>query len=328
VDVSDLRKRYPKGKFDAVAGISFTVPRGEVFGLLGPNGAGKTTTVGILTTRVRATGGTARVAGVDVRADPVEARRILGVVPQRNNLDRSLSVKQNLLFHAAYHGVPRGTRRERARVLLGQFGLGERADEKPGMFSGGQTQRMMIARALMHAPVVLFLDEPSTGLDPAARLFVWDRINELKEAGTTVVLTTHDMDEAATLADRVGIMDRGKLLALDTPASLIRQLPGERTLDVSVSLRGRSSVDEVSAGLSKLAGVERVEHVPAAAGAGAPSIDGVPEHFRLFVAGEAAALVSPVVQTLESLDAALDGVSLGEPSLEDVFIHLTGRALR
>jgi len=243
-------------------------------------------------------------------------------------------VKQNLLFHAAYHGVPRAIRRERARVLLGQFGLGERADEKPGMFSGGQTQRMMIARALMHAPVVLFLDEPSTGLDPAARLFVWDRINELKEAGTTVVLTTHDMEEAATLADRVGIMDRGKLLALDTPAALIRQLPGERTLDVSVSLRGRSTVDDVAAGLSKLPGVERIEHVPAgtqgaaAAGVGAPSTDGVPEHFRLYVVGEASALVGPAVQTLESLSAALDGVGLGEPSLEDVFIHLTGRALR
>src|SRR6266581_7327590 len=234
VEVADLRKRYAKSKVEAVAGISFGVSKGEVFGLLGPNGAGKTTTVGILTTRVRATGGVARVAGVDVMADPVAARRILGVVPQRNNLDRSLSVRQNLLFHAAYHGVPRAIRRERAQVLLGQFGLGERADEKPGMFSGGQAQRMMIARSLMHAPVVLFLDEPSTGLDPAARLFVWDRIRELQAAGTTIVLTTHDMDEAAALADRVGIMDRGELLALDTPKALIQQLPGERTLDVSV----------------------------------------------------------------------------------------------
>src|SRR2546422_2475636 len=246
VEVPDLRKRYPKGRVDAVAGISFTVPRGEVFGLLGPNGAGKTTTVGILTTRVRATGGTARVAGVDVRADPVEARRILGVVPQRNNLDRSLSVKQNLLFHAAYHGVPRAERRERAQVLLGQFGLVDRANEKPAMFSGGQSQRMMIARALMHAPEVLFLDEPSTGLDPAARLFVWDRVRELQAAGTTIVLTTHDMDEAAALADRVGIMDRRQLLALDTPRALIRQLPGARTLDVSVNLDHGPSAEAVS----------------------------------------------------------------------------------
>src|SRR2546422_3155060 len=245
VEVADLRKRYPKGKVEAVAGISFAVERGEVFGLLGPNGAGKTTTVCILTTRVRPTSGTARVGGVDVMADPVAARRLLAVVPQRNNLDRSLSVKQNLLFHAAYHGVPRAERRERARVLLGQFGLLERANEKPAMFSGGQSQRMMIARALMHAPEVLFLDEPSTGLDPAARLFVWDRVRELQAAGTTIVLTTHDMDEAAALADRVGIMDRGQLLALDTPQALVHQPPGEPTLDGSLNLAG-ASVDDLS----------------------------------------------------------------------------------
>ncbi|MGH2718850.1 MAG: ABC transporter ATP-binding protein, partial [Actinomycetota bacterium] len=236
VEVDDLHKRYPKAKVEAVAGISFTAASGEVFGLLGPNGAGKTTTIGILTTRIRANAGTASVAGVDVLTHPVAARRVLGVVPQRNNLDRSLSVRQNLLFHAAYHGVPRGVRRKRSQVLLDQFGLGERADQKPGMFSGGQTQRMMIARALMHAPAVLFLDEPSTGLDPAARLFVWDRVRELKAAGTTIMLTTHDMDEAASLADHIGIMDRGKLLALDTPQALVRALPGSRTLDMSVSL--------------------------------------------------------------------------------------------
>jgi ABC-2 type transport system ATP-binding protein len=340
VEVADLHKRYPKGKVEAVAGISFAVERGEVFGLLGPNGAGKTTTVGILTTRVRPTSGTARVGGVDVMADPVAARRLLAVVPQRNNLDRSLSVKQNLLFHAAYHGVPRAERRERAEVLLGQFGLGDRANEKPAMFSGGQSQRMMIARALMHAPEVLFLDEPSTGLDPAARLFVWDRVRELQAAGTTIVLTTHDMDEAAALADRVGIMDRGELLALDTPKALIQQLPGERTLDVSVNLDHGASTEAVSAALSRLAGVERVDQVPAGgppgappgvAGPGAPAGGAPaagPRHFRLYVAGEASSLVSPVVQALQSLGASLDGVNLGEPTLEDVFIHLTGRALR
>lgn len=332
VEVSGLSKRYPKSKVDAVAGISFAASQGEVFGLLGPNGAGKTTTIGILTTRVRASGGSARVAGVDVAADPVAARRVLGVVPQRNNLDRSLSVRQNLLFHAAYHGVPRAVRRARAEMLLTQFGLAERADEKPAMFSGGQSQRMMIARALMHAPVVLFLDEPSTGLDPAARLFVWDRVRELQAAGTTIILTTHDMDEAAALADRVGIMDRGKLLALDTPAALVRELPGSRTLEVSVNL-GAAGGEAVLQGLSALPAVERVERVP---GAGAPSgptapgggaPDG-PQRYRLYVAGGADALVAPVVQVLEALGAGLDGLTLGEPSLEDVFIHLTGRALR
>src|SRR5260370_12444129 len=218
VEVADLRKRYPKGKVEAVAGISFAVERGEVFGLLGPNGAGKTTTVGILTTRVRPTSGTARVGGIDVMADPVAARRLLAVVPQRNNLDRSLSVKQNLLFHAAYHGVPRAERRERAAVLLGQFRLADRADEKPAMFSGGQSQRMMIARALMPAPEVLFLDEPSTGLAPAARLFVWDRVRELQAAWTTIGLTTHHMDQPAPLPDPLALMHPGHLPPLPPPS--------------------------------------------------------------------------------------------------------------
>jgi ABC-2 type transport system ATP-binding protein len=323
VEVVELFKRYPKAKVDAVAGISFTAQRGEVFGLLGPNGAGKTTTIGILTTRVRASGGTAQVAGVDVKSQSVEARRVLGVVPQRNNLDRSLSVKQNLLFHAAYHGVPRAERLARAEVLLAQFGLAERANEKPAMFSGGQSQRMMIARALMHAPVVLFLDEPSTGLDPAARLFVWDRVRELQAAGTTIILTTHDMDEAATLADRIGIMDRGKLLALDTPDALVKALPGSRTLDLSVNLAG-AAAEDVAARLGTLPSVDGVERRPPAPGAGPQA----PERYRLYVEGDADALVAPVVQALESLGASLDGLSIGAPSLEDVFIHLTGRALR
>ncbi|MGH9122712.1 MAG: ABC transporter ATP-binding protein, partial [Acidimicrobiales bacterium] len=231
IEVIDLCKRYPKSPVDAVVGITFDVRKGEVFGLLGPNGAGKTTTVGILTTRVRPTSGVARVGGVDVMADPVGARRELGVVPQRNNLDRSISLRNNLLFHAYYHGVSQAVAKPRAEELLQQFGLADRAGQKPDLFSGGQAQRMMIARALMHMPAVMFLDEPATGLDPAARLFVWDRIEELRQAGITVLLTTNDMDEAARLSDRVAIMDRGSILALDTPAALVRQLPGERTLD-------------------------------------------------------------------------------------------------
>lgn len=337
VEVVDLAKRYPKSKVQAVAGISFSVAPGEIFGLLGPNGAGKTTTVGILTTRVRATAGTARVGGVDVRTDPVGARRILGVVPQRNNLDRSLSVKQNLLFHAAYHGVPRGVRRARADELLAQFGLRERADEKPAMFSGGQSQRMMIARALMHAPVVLFLDEPSTGLDPAARLFVWDRVRELRDRGTTILLTTHDMDEAASLADRVGIMDRGRLLALDTPEVLIHQLPGERTLDVSLAVPSAAAAEAAQARLQALPGVVRLERLEGAESVGphgqahsprATDGAGPVQQLRLYVEGQTRTLVGPVVAALEGSGAALDGFAAGEPTLEDVFIHLTGRALR
>ncbi len=322
VEVRDLVKRYPKGRVNAVDGVSFAVTPGEVFGLLGPNGAGKTTTVGVLTTRVRPTGGVAWVAGVDVAADPVRARRLVAVVPQRNNLDRSLSIRHNLLFHAAYHGVPPDERARRADALLEEFGLADRADDKPDMFSGGQAQRVMVARALMHAPRVLFLDEPTTGLDPAARLFVWDRVADLKSRGVTIVLTTHDMDEAATLADRVGIMDHGKLLALDSPEALTRGLPGRTTLEVAVGLPDPAPTEELLAALGALQGVERVEPVTAAQ-------DGARElRARLYVAGDAPLMVAPVAALVSQRKAQLTDVTIGTPSLEDVFIHLTGRALR
>jgi ABC-2 type transport system ATP-binding protein len=357
VVVSDLVKRYPKSPTNAVDGISFTVEAGEVFGLLGPNGAGKTTTVGVLTTRVRPTGGHASVGGVDVVADPVRARGQVAVVPQRNNLDRSLSIRNNLVFHAAYHGVPARERAARADELLAEFGLLERAATKPEFFSGGQVQRVMIARALMHAPTVLFLDEPTTGLDPAARLFVWDRLRQLEERGVTLVLTTHDMDEAAALATRVGIMDRGKLLALDTPAALVRSLPGQSTLELATQSREGDDEAVISA-LGALPRVERVEQVRAPAGGGpsgppgfpgdgrqaggggspGPPADGTPPgagdagggelRLRLYVSGEAPLLVAPAVSALSGLGRSLTDLRLGTPSLEDVFIHLTGRSLR
>jgi ABC-2 type transport system ATP-binding protein len=324
VEVRDLVKRYRKAKTNAVDGVSFTVRRGEVLGLLGPNGAGKTTTVGILTTRVRRTGGTARVGGVDVGVDPVRARRLVAVVPQRNNLDRSLSIRQNLLFHAAYHGVPSAERARRANELLAEFGLAERADDKPDMFSGGQAQRVMVARALMHAPQVLFLDEPTTGLDPAARLFVWDRVADLKARGVTIVLTTHHMDEAAALADRVGIMDHGRLLALDTPAALTRGLPGRTTLEVAVALDG-TPAEALAGELAALDGVERVEQVEAAGPPGGPQRE---LRARLYLTGDAPLLVAPVAALVARHQAQLTDVAIGTPSLEDVFIALTGRALR
>jgi ABC-2 type transport system ATP-binding protein len=322
VEVADLVKRYPKAPVDSLAGVTFQVQRGEVFGFLGPNGAGKTTTIGILTTRIRPTRGRARVAGVDVATDPVGARRVLGVVPQQNNLDRSLSVRQNLLFHASYHGVPRALRRQLADALLEQFGLADRSDGRPDDFSGGQIQRMMIARALMHAPAVLFLDEPSTGLDPAARLFLWEKVAELKAAGTTVVITTHDMDEAATLSDRVAIIDHGTLLALDTPAALVRGMTGERTLDCTIEPGPGAPVDPgaIAGAVAAIAGVSQTEQLTEAGGSS--------WRLRIYVEGEAASFVSPVAQAISATGGRLTDARLGEPNLEDVFIHLTGRALR
>jgi ABC-2 type transport system ATP-binding protein len=325
--VRELVKRYPKAPVNAVDGISFAVARGEVFGLLGPNGAGKTTTVGILTTRVRPTSGTAEVDGLDVLRDPVAARRRLAVVPQRSNLDRSISIRRNLLFHAAYHGVPAAERERRANELLEQFGLLERADSKPDFISGGQSQRIMIARALMHEPAVLFLDEPSTGLDPAARLFVWDRLRELKERGVTLVLTTHDMHEAAALAERVAIIDHGRLLAIDTPQALIRSLPGKATLELATRIPPDRSADDLLAAARTISGVDAVESVQ-----GQPDGDGNgaagEARVRLYVSGDAALLVGPAATRLAEDGMTITDVALGSPSLEDVFIHLTGRALR
>ena len=315
VVVSELVKRYPKAAVNAVDGISFEVAPGEVFGLLGPNGAGKTTTVGMLTTRVKPTSGHAEVGGVDVVANPVDARARLAVVPQRSNLDRSISIRRNLTFHAAYHGVPRAEADRRADELLEQFGLAERGDVKPDLFSGGQAQRVMIARALMHQPQVLFLDEPTTGLDPAARLFVWDRLRELRRRGVTLILTTHDMQEAAALTERVGIVDHGKLLSLDTPGALIRSLPGSSTLELSTQAADNGSVLE---DLQRLPGVERIEQVQ----------DDTGLRVRLYLSGEAPPLVAPAATVLADHGLTLHGVELGAPTLEDVFIHLTGRTLR
>jgi ABC-2 type transport system ATP-binding protein len=325
VEVSELVKRYPKSTVNAVDGITFAVEPGEVFGLLGPNGAGKTTTVGMLTTRVKPTSGQAMVGGVDVGSEPVRARSMLAVVPQRSNLDRSLSIRRNLTFHAAYHGVPAAEASARADELLEQFGLRERGNVKPDLFSGGQAQRVMIARALMHQPQVLFLDEPTTGLDPAARLFVWDRLRELRERGVTLFLTTHDMHEAALLADRVGIMDHGKLLALDIPDALMRGLPGSSTLELSVHAgeNGHSPETLIDA-FAALPGVERVEPLPS----DSPEPDDPLWHVRLYVSGEASRLVAPTATLLADHGLSLSGVELGEPTLEDVFIHLTGRTLR
>jgi ABC-2 type transport system ATP-binding protein len=362
VIVDQLVKRYPKLPFNAVDGVSFSVHPGEVFGLLGPNGAGKTTTIGVLTTRVKPTSGRALVAGIDVVTDPVAAKRALAVVPQRSNLDRSLTAKRNLLFHAAYFGVPEAERNARAATLLEEFGLADRADDKVDRFSGGQAQRLMIARALMHDPQVLFLDEPTTGLDPQARLFVWDRIREQRQRNVTVLLTTHDMDEATELADRVGIMDHGKLLALDTPDALTSLVPGESTLEIGIEPDGAGpgGMDGLVTALGELPGVERVELVQRGAGGGPPGFmpggfppgPGGPQgggppsflpggpggagaangpaarHLRLYCEGEAAGLVPPVVRTLGERGATLADLQLGRPSLEDVFIHLTGRGLR
>ena len=243
IAVEELEKTYqPKTRkgveVKALEGISFEVPRGEFFGLLGPNGAGKTTTIGILTTRVLPTGGVARIEEIDVARDPVAVKRRIGVVPQVNNLDRSLTAREILLFHAEYFGVPKAVRESRALQLLERFELSNRGDEKIIGFSGGMVQRLKIARALMHDPAILFLDEPTTGLDPQSRRAMWDLLTELNSKGQTIFLTTHYMEEADQLCERLAIVDEGKLLALDTPSNLNPEFTYRSTLNVSVAWAG------------------------------------------------------------------------------------------
>ena len=209
IETIDLTKVYPGG-VTAVDGMNLTVALGEIFGLLGPNGAGKTTTASMLTTRVIPTSGRALVGGIDVVRHPAVAKQLIGVVPQTNTLDRSLTVWENLYFHGRFFGMGAKASRAAADELLVKFRLTERAKAPVMALSGGLAQRLMVARALLHNPAILFLDEPTAGLDPQSRIGLWEILGALHETGQTVVLTTHNMEEADQLCDRIGIMDRGQ----------------------------------------------------------------------------------------------------------------------
>jgi ABC-2 type transport system ATP-binding protein len=241
--VDDLVKVYPGRRktppVEAVRGISFAVEPGEFFGLLGPNGAGKSTTLGCITTLVRPTRGRVLVDGLDVVRRPGAAKRQIAVVPQTRNLDRDLTVREVLTFHGAYFGLPRSEREARADRLLAQMQLTDRAAVKPLTLSGGLQQRLLIARALMHDPKVLLLDEPTIGLDPQARRLLWDTLQGLHRQGRTVIMTTHYMEEADRLCQRLAVIDHGRILTLDTPAALKQMLPGGRSSTCGCVPRGR-----------------------------------------------------------------------------------------
>ena len=229
ISTAGLTKLYRSRSGDshglkAVDGLDLSVRRGEIFGLLGPNGAGKTTTVGMLTTRILPTSGTAEVNGVDVVADPPLTKHHIGVVHQLNTLDRSLNAWENLYFHGRYYGMGAGAARQAADEALERFRLSHRARSEVRTLSGGMVRRLMVARALLHRPAVLFLDEPTASLDPQSRLALWATLKELGGEGQTILLTTHYMEEAEDFCDRVAIMDHGRILALDTPARLKRSV--------------------------------------------------------------------------------------------------------
>jgi ABC-2 type transport system ATP-binding protein len=318
-------KRYAKANFNAVNSVTFRVRRGEIFGLLGPNGAGKTTTIGILTTAVLPTSGAASITSLDVVRDPIGIKQRIAVVPQQSNLDRSLRVREILTFHGAYHGMPHREREQRADALLDELGLGERKNDRVARYSGGMSQRLMIARALMHAPDVLFLDEPTNNLDPQSRLFLWDRIRALNAQGLTILLTTHDMNEADALCGRIAIMDKGKILVNDTSAELKKVVPGGNAVELRVSLPDTHAGLRVLEALRALAGVSKVDELDA--GASSPDDDPGMATYRLY-AEAAPAMVGLATQAVLLGGALVRDLHVLQPSLEDVFIYLTGRHLR
>ncbi|HYX27397.1 MAG TPA: ATP-binding cassette domain-containing protein [Pyrinomonadaceae bacterium] len=315
ITVRDLKKTFkPKSRkgaeVKALDGISFEVARGEFFGLLGPNGAGKTTTIGILTTRVLPTGGIAQIEGIEVARDPVSVKRRIGVVPQVNNLDRALTAKEILLFHAEYFGAPKHEREARAQRLLERFELAERANEKITGWSGGMAQRLKIGRALMHDPAILFLDEPTTGLDPQSRRAMWDLLTELNQKGLTILMTTHYMEEADQLCGRVAIVDHGKVLALDSPAQLKRSVPGGYLIELQVRDSAHAAFTEA---LQTLPGVVEIKT----------------ENDRVRVyADRVEGLLANAMRLASEQHVMVTDAHVSEPSLENLFLHLTGRSLR
>jgi ABC-2 type transport system ATP-binding protein len=305
-----LTKVYAGADFTAVDALDLEVRAGEIFGLLGPNGAGKTTTAGMLTTRVVPTAGAAYVADVDLIARPALAKQLIGISSQQNTLDRQLTVWENLYFHGRLFGIGAAESRRTADQLLEQFQLSRWANTSVYALSGGMAQRLMIARAIFHRPAVLFLDEPTTGLDPQSRLVLWDILGELNSAGQTIVLLTHYMEEADRLCGRVAIMDHGRILALDTPAAL-KQSVG---VDTIVTLRAANDVSVLAARLEQdVEGVTRTR-----------VIDGAVE---LHVKG-ADRIVPRVVVAADRNGFELADLSVAEPTLETVFINLTGKELR
>ena len=292
----------------AIEALDLDIPEGEFFGVLGPNGAGKTTTIGILTTRVRLTAGQAIVAGADVVREPARVRQRIGVVPQRANPDRGLNVVENLIFHATYFGVPRAEATRRADALLEKLGIADKRDAKVDALSGGQQQRLMIARALIHEPQVIFLDEPTVGLDPQTRLSLWEILRTLHAEGRTIVMTTHYMDEADKLCDRLAIVDNGKLLELDTPAALKQRAPGGTLVELTLAGDAAPVCEAVRA----LEGVLRAE-------ATGPVL-------RVY-SDRGGRVISPLIQVAEDNGTVVTNISLTEPSLETLFISRTGRKL-
>jgi ABC-2 type transport system ATP-binding protein len=310
IRTDDLTKQYAGMDGPAVDKLNLKVHRGEIFGLLGPNGAGKTTTAGILTTRVVPTSGSASISGIDVKKHPALVKQLSGIVSQQNTLDRQLNVWENLYYHGRLFGINAKDSRRRSDELLERFSLSKWTKASVYALSGGMAQRLMVARAIFHYPAVLFMDEPTAGLDPQSRLALWDLLTELNTSGQTVMLTTHYMEEADQLCDRVAIMDHGKILALDTPANLKKSTGSDTIVTIKVAAKAEELAENLKRDIDAIVGTRITDNT-------------------LFVDMRSTErLVPRVVASAETSNIEILDLAVAEPTLETVFINLTGKELR
>ena len=305
IEVRALERTF-SGGVKAVQGVDLEVADGEIYAFLGPNGAGKTTTVRMLTTLLKPSGGSATVAGFDVVKDASKVRRAIGVALQEAALDPLMTGRELMQLQATLHGIPKAEAQRRGDALIDRVGLRNAADRRVGTYSGGMRRRLDLGTALVHEPSVLFLDEPTTGLDPASRAAIWEEVRKLNDEGTTVFLTTQYLEEADQLADRVGIIDEGRMAAEGTPAQLKAQV-GKPRLELKLAEGSR----------------ERCHDVLARFGEPLPPKDGI----VVVALEQGAAGIAPIIRALDEADIAVQDLHLVEPTLDDVFLEKTGRHL-
>ena len=309
IAVENIVKRY--GTFEAVKGVSFAVNDGEIFGLLGPNGAGKSTLIRMMTTLVPITSGRAMVAGFDVAKESDSVRRVIGVIPQALTSDPDLTLEENLSIYAKLYGVPRAQRAKNIQEVLEAVDLVKWRDAQTKTLSGGMRRRLAIARGLVHNPSIFFLDEPTTGLDPVSRIAVWEMLDNLRKTrNLTMLLTTHYMEEADKLCDRIAIVDHGNLVALGTPIELKQNVPGANVVEVHFD----RETDQWKSRLEGLDGVTSVQ--PESAG------------FYRVLTSSGSRTTMQLVELAASLGENITSLSVQNTSLDDVFVHYTGRQLR
>ncbi len=309
LEVNQLVKNF--GDFPAVKGISFEIQEGEIFSLLGPNGAGKTTTISMLSTLYAPTSGDAKIGGHSVIKEPMAVRNIIGVIPQDLALYEDLNARENLVFWGQMYGLSGKSLHARVDEVLDQIGLKDRAKERVKAYSGGMKRRVNIGVGLLHKPRLLFMDEPTVGIDPQSRRAILDSVKDLNKQGMTVLYTTHYMEEAEELSDRVGIIDHGELIALGTQAELTRQVGEEETLVLHIG------EDEDGEALAM-----SLKNIPGVLQATAA------DHEVSVIAREAEEIITPVITRANERGIKIHSVDMREPNLEAVFLHLTGRALR